>query len=190
MLWESKIKAGTFCFLSDNSTMLPEIGMKEQSKKTSIKQPKQLNTLPNKQTNKQRTNTKQQLSRKHVKCKFTHRRGWLNHWMHPEGMTRHCTKLPTYLTLSSWNCTSICLPESWLISFSCFSLKALYSNFISDSSLSADCRTMRKSWTSLVNTVKKPQNNLHVIWKTVLDIGHRMPQNLLGSESAACFQWN
>lgn len=100
--------------------------------------------------------------------------------MHPEGMTKHCTKLPTYLTLSSWNCTSICLPESWLTSFSCFSLKALYSNFTADSSLSADCRTMRKSWTSLFNTVKKIQNNLHIILKTVLDIGHTVLQNLLG----------
>ena len=75
--------------------------------------------------------------------------------MHSEGRLRHFTKLPTYLTLSSLNCTSICLSESWLISFSCFSLKALYSSFTADSSLSADCRTMRKSWTSLVNTEKK-----------------------------------
>lgn len=66
----------------------------------------------------------------------------------------------------------MCLTESWLISFSCLSLKAPYSDLTADSSLSADCRTMRKSQTSLFNTDKKQTSIFLVMWKTALDRGH------------------
>lgn len=62
MTEQSKIKAATFYFLSNNSTMLPEIGMEELRKNP--KQTQKTQTInPLQQTNKsqQRTNIEQQL---------------------------------------------------------------------------------------------------------------------------------
>lgn len=60
MIEQSKIKAATFYFLSNNSTMLPEIGMEELRKKP-------------KQTQKTQTNNQSTPCNKQIPAKDKHR---------------------------------------------------------------------------------------------------------------------